>query len=86
MNEKLNKQEKAVLFIDKIGNDKIVKTCTRSTKQLVNFVKKHDDITKIYINSDALTYDTIAQLLDMNKKVVILEKLTAKKALKLIPQ
>ena len=84
MSEKLNKQEKAVLFIDKIGNDKIVKTYTRSTKQLVNFVQKHDDIAKIYINSDALDYDTIAELLALNKKVIILEKLTAKKALKLV--
>ena len=82
----MNKQEKAVLFIDKIGNDKIGKTYTRSTKQLVNFVQKHDDIAKIYINSDALDYDTIAELLALNKKVIILEKLTAKKALKLIPQ
>ena len=80
----MNKQEKAVLFIDKIGNDKIVKTYTRSTKQLVNFVQKHDDIAKIYINSDALDYDTIAELLALNKKVIILEKLTAKKALKLV--
>ena len=82
----MKKQEKAVLFIDKIGNDKIVKTYTSSTKQLVSFVQKHDDITKIYINSDALAYDTIAQLLELNKKVIILEKLTPKKALKLIPQ
>ena len=80
----MKKQEKAVLFIDKIGNDKIVKTYTRSTKQLVNFVQKHDDIAKIYINSDAIAYDTIAELLALNKKVIILEKLTAKKALKFI--
>ena len=61
-----------------------VKTYTRSTKQLVNFVQKHDDIAKIYINSDAIAYDTIAELLALNKKVIILEKLTAKKALKLV--
>ena len=71
----MNKQEKAVLFIDKINNDKIVKTYTRSTKQLVNFVQKHDDIAKIYINSDTHSFDTIAQLLALNKKVIILENI-----------
>ncbi len=79
----MKKQDQAVLFIQNIGNDKIIKTYTRSTKQLINFVKKHDSVKKIYISPGSLTLGAMAQILMMNKKIVLLEPIMPQKIIKL---
>lgn len=82
----MKKQDQAVLFIQNIGNDKIIKTYTRSTKQLIHFVKKHDSVKKIYISPNSLTLGAMAQILMMNKKIVLLEPIMPQKIIKLTPQ
>ncbi len=74
MTNKIKKDKNAVLFTGtNIEGYKIKKTFTKSFNELLDYIKKHDDIDSVIVQEKSLTINKIIRLLSLNKKLVVIK-------------